>query len=72
MILSCQDESSLKIVKRTRKYQFADQIQVLLILMSEFKSRCDKLIKGGVLEQFVAALHDALQSARSNRKQNTK
>ncbi|PSN65460.1 hypothetical protein BS50DRAFT_636223 [Corynespora cassiicola Philippines] len=69
-ILSIHDKNYLGIVAKTKDLKFSDRIQLIMTLMVEFKSRCDKLMRGGAVQEYVAAPQEVLRTGRVNIKSN--
>lgn len=64
--MSTQDSNYLASVKQSAGLSFEQRISIVCMLMSEFKSRTDTIIKGSTLETTVGAPQEALTSARNN------
>ena len=52
--------------KESASFTFAQRIQYLVVLLTQFKARCENLIKGTFLHTVVGNPKDALESSHLN------
>ena len=66
IVLCVASDNALKTIKESAHFTFAQRIQYLVVLMSEFKARCEGLIKGTFLDTIVGNPQNALTTSRAN------
>ncbi|KAF2800304.1 hypothetical protein K505DRAFT_355866 [Melanomma pulvis-pyrius CBS 109.77] len=72
-VLNIHDHSFHKeIIEPTREWSFGKRIGVLIEVMTSFKSRCNKLMKGGVLDHYIANPGEILKNCRNNLRNNNR
>ncbi|KAF2872886.1 hypothetical protein BDV95DRAFT_568246 [Massariosphaeria phaeospora] len=69
-ILQCHDRAFLLSVARTKALTFGERMESIIELMETVKARCDKLMKGGHVEQFVADAPGIFKTSLGNKKYN--
>lgn len=69
-VLDCYDPEFQKAIAKTQNLIFAERVNILIKLFTPFKNRCDKVMKGGVLQNYVAVPGSMIGTATSNRKAN--
>ncbi|KAI4939614.1 uncharacterized protein J4E92_000900 [Alternaria infectoria] len=56
--------------EKSRKLTFEERISKLVVVLKSYKSRVDKLLRGGCVEEYVLCPDTLLQISSSNRQQN--
>jgi len=56
--------------EKSRKLTFEERISKLVVVLKSYKSRVDKLLRGGCIEEYVLCPDTLLQISSSNRQQN--
>ncbi|KAF2273060.1 uncharacterized protein EI97DRAFT_188424 [Westerdykella ornata] len=70
--LPFHDKEFNKCIYKTKDWTFGTRIDWMVKLMRDFKSRCEKLIKGAELALYVASPEEIYTTSEQNRKQNDK
>jgi hypothetical protein len=60
----------IKKCEKARNLTFKERIDKLVLVLKLYKSRVDKLFRGGVMEEYVLCPDTLLKTSSSNRNQN--
>ncbi|CAO2649921.1 Nn.00g012130.m01.CDS01 [Neocucurbitaria sp. VM-36] len=68
--ISIHDPATLQECERWRELTFRERIDKLIQVCKEYKSRVDKMLRGGVLEEYVLCPDMLLKNSKNNRLHN--